>query len=36
MAYAMMFDQEAPIRFALWNYIRDESGRPDPHSPAWD
>ncbi|MXW78278.1 MAG: hypothetical protein F4Z57_04680 [Gemmatimonadetes bacterium] len=36
MVYAMMFDQEAPIRFALWNFIRDERGRPDPHSPAWD
>jgi hypothetical protein len=36
MVYAMMFDREAPIRFALWNFIRDERGRPDPHSPAWD
>ncbi len=36
MVYAMMFDQEAPVRFALWNFIRDERGRPDPHSPAWD
>ncbi len=36
MAYVMMFDQEAPIRFAMWNFFRDESGAPDPHSPAWD
>ena len=36
MAYVMMFDRGAPMRFALWNFIRDESGRPDPHSPAWD
>ena len=36
MVYTMMFDQGTPIRFALWNFIRDASGRPDPHSPAWD
>ena len=36
MVYAMMFDQEAPVRFALWNFIQDERGRPDPRSPAWD
>ncbi len=36
MVYAMMFDQEAPVRFALWNFIRDERGHPDPRSPAWD
>ena len=28
LAYIMMFDQTAPIRFAVW--------RPDTHSPAWD
>jgi hypothetical protein len=36
MAYTMMFDQTEAIRFAMWNFIQDDSGRPDPHSPAWD
>ena len=36
LAYILMFDQIEPIRFALWNFIKDESGKPDPHSPAWD
>lgn len=36
MAYIMMFDQTEPIRFALWNFIRDKSGNPDPRQPAWD
>ena len=36
MAYIMMFDQAAPIRFAMWNFITDSKGAPDPHSPAWD
>jgi len=36
MAAILMFDQTEPIRFALWNFIRDASGNPDPHSPAWD
>ena len=36
MAYVMMFDQTEPIRFALWNFIKDGAGNPDPHSPAWD
>jgi len=36
MAYVMMFDQKESIRFALWNFIRDADGKPDPHSPAWD
>jgi len=36
LVYILMFDQTAPIRFALWNFIRDEAGNPDPHSPAWD
>jgi hypothetical protein len=36
LAYILMFDQIAPMRFALWNFIEDESGKPDPHSPAWD
>ena len=36
LAYILMFDQIEPIRFALWNFIKDESGNPDAHSPAWD
>jgi len=36
LAYILMFDQIEPIRFSLWNFIKDESGKPDPHSPAWD
>lgn len=36
MAYIVMFDQRAPIRFALWNFIRGADGTPDPHQPAWD
>ncbi|MBX3180826.1 MAG: hypothetical protein KF886_26055 [Candidatus Hydrogenedentes bacterium] len=36
LAYIVMFDQTAPIRFALWNFIKDDAGNPDPHSPAWD
>jgi hypothetical protein len=30
MVVIMMFDREAPIRFALWNWTG------NPHSPAWD
>ncbi len=36
LVYIMMFDQTESIRFALWNFIKDASGQPDPHSPAWD
>jgi len=36
MVYIMMFDQIEPIRFAMWNFIEDQRGKPDPHSPAWD
>ena len=36
MVYIMMFDQADTIRFALWNFTRDEHGNHDPHSPAWD
>lgn len=36
LAYIMMFDQTEAIRFAMWNFIKDAAGRPDPHSPAWD
>lgn len=36
LAYIVMFDQRETIRFALWNFITDSSGKPDTHSPAWD
>ena len=36
LACIMMFDQTEPSRFALWNFIKDAAGNPDPHSPAWD
>ena len=36
LVYIMMFDQTAPIRFAMWNFIRNAEGKPDTHSPAWD
>ncbi|HPO12703.1 MAG TPA: hypothetical protein PLI09_04600 [Candidatus Hydrogenedentes bacterium] len=36
LVYIMMFDHTNAIRFALWNFIQDASGKPDPHSPAWD
>ena len=36
LAYILMFDQSEPIRFALWNFIKDPAENPDPHSPAWD
>lgn len=36
MVYIMIFNQAESIRFALWNFITDSSGQPDPRSPAWD
>lgn len=36
LAYIMMFDQSESIRFAEWNFIKDDDGNADPHSPAWD
>jgi hypothetical protein len=36
LAYIVMFDQCESIRFALWNFITDKTGKPDTHSPAWD
>jgi len=36
MAYIMMFNQSEAIRFAMWNFIQDPAGHPDPRSPAWD
>ena len=36
LVYIMMFDQTAPIRFAMWNFIKNAERKPDTHSPAWD
>jgi hypothetical protein len=36
LAYIMMFDQNSAIRFAMWNFVNDATGHPDPHKPAWD
>ncbi len=36
LLYLVLFDQTDPIRFAMWNFFRDETGNPDKHSPAWD
>ena len=36
MVYIMMFDRRESIRFAMWNFYRDETGQPDVHSPAWN
>jgi hypothetical protein len=35
-AYVMMFDHTEAIRLAMWNFVEDESGNPDPARPAWD
>lgn len=36
LLYMVLFDQTDSIRFAMWNFYKDESGEPDTHSPAWD
>lgn len=36
IAYVMMFDEAASIRFAMWNFIKDDNGSPNTHHPAWD
>jgi len=36
LAYIMMFDQSAPMRFAMWNFAQDKNGGPDTQRPAWD
>ena len=36
LLYRVLFDQTEPILFAMWNFIKNEAGDPDPHSPAWD
>lgn len=32
----MVFDQDTPVRFAMWNFVKDAAGKADPHRPAWD
>ena len=32
----VLFDQTDSIRFAMWNFFKDDAGIPDTHSPAWD
>jgi len=36
LLYLVLFDQTEPIRFAMWNFIKNKAGNPDTHSPAWD
>jgi hypothetical protein len=36
LAYVMMFDAKEPIRFAEWNFVKNDAGQPDTHRPAWD
>ena len=36
LLYLVLFDQTQPIRFAMWNFIKNKAGNPDTHSPAWD
>jgi len=36
LLFLVLFDQWESIRFAMWNFFRNERGEPDTHSPAWD
>ena len=36
LLFQVLFDQTQSIRFAMWNFIKDQNGDPDNHSPAWD
>lgn len=36
LLYLVLFDQTESIRFAMWNFYRNEQDQPDTHSPAWD
>lgn len=36
LLFLLLFDQTDSIRFAMWNFIQDDAGVPDKHSPAWD
>ena len=34
--YMVLFNKTDSIRFAMWNFFKDDAGIPDTHSPAWD
>lgn len=34
--FLVLFDQTDSIRFAMWNFFKNDAGTPDTHSPAWD
>ena len=36
LLFMVLFDQTESIRFAMWNFFKDQAGNPDTHSPAWD
>ena len=36
LLYLVLFDQTTSIRFAMWNFFKNEDNQPDTHSPAWD
>jgi len=36
MAFILMFDQDASIRFSVFKSMRDAQGKPEPGSVAWD
>ena len=36
LLYLLLFDQTDSIRFAMWNFFRNDAGIADTHSPAWD
>lgn len=36
LLYLVLFDRTKSIRFAMWNFIKDDAGVADDHSPAWD
>ncbi len=36
LLYLVLFDQTESIRFAMWNFFKNDRDEPDTHSPAWD
>lgn len=36
LMFLVLFDQCESIRFAMWNFYKNEQELPDTHSPAWD
>lgn len=36
LLYLVLFDQTSAIRFAMWNFFKNDADIPDTHSPAWD